>query len=233
MPNQHGAWAMLASPYLVGAIAAGFAWVQLPLAGLWVTGYLAFYAAGLWLKSGRRARYLPPVRAYVVVSAAFGLAVLALQPGLVVWLPVFVPILAIGLWAAARRQERELVVGLTTMLAAGLMTVVVYDTATSGSLRVGWVLGAVQLLYFAGTVFYVKSVIRERGNRSFLLVSVGYHLAATVAVAFVSWLLAAVFAALTVRAAVVPRLRPTPKQVGIGEVVATVVVAVCSLVSVR
>ncbi|MBW8750716.1 MAG: hypothetical protein JF565_04745, partial [Propionibacteriales bacterium] len=44
-----------------------------------------------------------------------------------------------------------------------------------------------------------------------------------------SWPLLIVFALLLVRAIVVPPYRPTPRQAGIGEVVATVAVATTSL----
>ena len=52
-----------------------------------------------------------------------------------------------------------------------------------------------------------------------------------VVLTFSPWL-AVVFLLLTVRAAVVPPLGATPKQLGIGEIAATVVVAVVSLLTV-
>lgn len=229
MPNQHGAWAMLASPLLVGMIAAGFTWVYLPLAAFWFAGYFAFFATSLWLKAGRRAKWFPPVRFYTLLATGLGILVAVMAPELVRWAPAFAAPLGVGLFAAARRHERDLLAGLTTVVAAGLITVVAYDAGTAGPLDRGWQLALVQFLYFAGTVFYVKTVIRERDNPAFLALSVGFHAAATVAVAWLSWWLVAVFALLTARAALVPRLHPTPKQVGIGEIASTVVVAVVSL----
>ena len=82
MPNQHGAWAMLTTPFLVGVLSSEPRWVHLPLAALWAVGYFAFFATGLWLKSHRRARYLPPVRAYAAASLLLGALVLALRPDL-------------------------------------------------------------------------------------------------------------------------------------------------------
>ncbi|MEI2713015.1 MAG: hypothetical protein V9G04_06890 [Nocardioides sp.] len=88
-----------------------------------------------------------------------------------------------------------------------------------------------QFLYFAGTVFYVKSAIRERENPRILALSVAFHALSTVLVATLSWPLAAVFALLTVRAWAVPPRRWSPRALGIGEIVSTVVVAVVSLVA--
>lgn len=232
VPNQHGAWAMLASPLLVGILAGGWAWVHVPLAAFWFLGYFAFFATSLWLKARRRERWFPPVRAYGLASLALGLVVAAMRPDLLIWAPLFVVPLGVGLWAAAHRHDRDLLAGLTTVAGSSLMTVVAYDAGTSGDLTRGWLLAAVQAAYFAGTVFYVKSAIRERDNRGFLALSVGFHVLVAVAMALLSWWLVAVFAVLAVRSAVVPALRPTPKTLGLGEIVATVVVGVVSLLTV-
>lgn len=229
VPNQHGAWAMLAAPLLVGIIAGGPAWVHLPLAAFWFTGYFAFFATSLWLKARRRPRYWPPVRAYGLGAAALGAVVLLLEPGLAVWAPLFVLPLGVGLVAAAARHERDLLAGLTTVVGSCLMTVVAYDAGAGHVDRRAWELAAVLALYFLGTVFYVKSAIRERGNDRFLALSVGYHLVATAVAWCLAWPLGVVFAVLTVRAAVVPKTNGTPKQLGIGEIFSTVAVALGAL----
>lgn len=223
---------MLASPLLVGAIAAGPDWVHLPLAAFWFVGYFAFFATSLWLKSGRRRRYLPPVQAYAAAAAVLGITVALLEPRLLRWAPLFVVPLGIGLWAAAHRRERELLSGLTTVVGSALMTLVAYDAGGGTDLRRAWLLALVQFLYFAGTVFYVKSAIRERDNSRFLTLSTVAHAAAMVGLTFLSARVGLVFAALTVRAAYVPRLSLTPKQLGLGEIVATVVVALVSLIAI-
>ncbi len=79
---------MLATPLAVGVLASHPRWVQLPLAATWLVGYFAFFATGLWLKSGRRSRFLPPVRAYAVAAALLGALTLVLRPGLLRWTPV-------------------------------------------------------------------------------------------------------------------------------------------------
>lgn len=229
IPNQHGAWAMLAAPLLVGILGGGFAWVDLPLAAFWFVGYFAFFATSLWLKARRRAKWWPPVRAYSIAAGALGLVVAAMRPDLLVWIPAFILPLGVGLWAAAARRERDLLAGITTVVGSGLMTVVAYDAGSTGSLDRGWQLALVQFLYFAGTVSYVKSAIRERGNRGFLALSVGFHLLATLAMVPLSWWLVGLFAVLTIRAAITPLLAVSPKTLGIGEIVATVAVAVVSL----
>lgn len=220
---------MLASPLLVGAVAGGPAWVHLPLAVFWFAGYFAFFATSVWLKARRRPRHLRPVQVHAALAALAGVAVLSLRPDLVRWAPLFVVPLGVGLWAAAARRERALVAGLTTTVGSCLMTVVAYDAGAGEVTDRAWLLALVQALYFAGTVFYVKSAIRQRDSRAFLAGSVGYHLVAAAITTWVDRPLGLVFALLAVRAGVVPPRRPSPKALGIGELVATVVVSVLSL----
>jgi len=229
VPNQHGAWAMLASPLLVGAIASGAAPIHALLAVWWFLGYFAFFATSLWLKSGRKARFQRPVVVYAASAAALGGLLAWLRPDLLRWAPLFVLPLGVGLWAAAHRQERALLAGVTTVIGSALMTVVAYDAGGGSDWVRAWWLAATQFLYFAGTVFYVKSMIRERGNERFHAVSVAAHAAATLVLAARSGWLGFVFALLTLRAWIVPKYRLTPKQIGIAEIASTVVVALVSL----
>lgn len=229
VPNQHGAWAMLATPLLVGILASRPAWAHLPLAATWFVGYFAFFAAGLWLKARRRPRYLPPVRAYAVGAALAGALTLVMRPDVLRWAPLFVLPLGIGLAASALRDDRSLWSGLTTTAGSALMTPVAYDVGGGTNWHRAWVLAAVLALYFAGTVVYVKTMIRERGEPAFLALSVGFHLAATLAMIWVHPALVAVFALLTLRTALLARMTLSPKAVGIGEIFATVVVAVIAL----
>ncbi|MGO3814281.1 MAG: YwiC-like family protein, partial [Cellulosimicrobium funkei] len=115
VPNQHGAWPMLLLPFVVGTVRgvqdAGFRPVTLALGALWLAGYLAYSAAGLWLKSRRRPRYRRPMLTYGAAAAVLGTVVLALDPALAAWAPAFVPFLALGLWASARRTERSVAAG--------------------------------------------------------------------------------------------------------------------------
>ena len=166
----------------VGILAGGPAWVHVPLTAFWFVGYFAFFATSLWLKARRRPRYWPPVRAYGIGAALLGLVTLAVQPSLIVWAPLFILPLGVGLWAAAARRERELLSGLTTVVGSGLMTVVAYAAGPGTDLQRAWLLALTQFLYFAGTVFYVKSAIRERGNERFLWLSIAAHAVATVVV---------------------------------------------------
>lgn len=254
---------MITIPPLVGMVLSGPALAHVPLLGLWWAGYLAFFAVGLWLRSRRRPRYLPAARTYMLATAALALVLLVAAPSLAVWALPYAPLVVVTMWCSAHRKDRSLLNDTVTVVAAGLMTAVAYDAGTPGlwggpGSAVGppggsadgalggwtwtWLVTALVTAYFLGTVLYVKTNIRERGNRAYLVASVAFHgagAAATAALAsagLVTPAHALVWGALAVRAAAVPlvaarRGRPVrPLVIGVGEIVFSVLVAATLLV---
>lgn len=242
LPRQHGAWAMLAVPFLAGVLVSGGHWRQLPLGLCWLAAYLAFHAVGLWLRSGRRTRFRPAVLVYGAITAALGLLVVFTAPGLLVWLPAFAVLAAASWWFSTHRQDRALRNDALTLLAACLFTLVTYQAAYDGPAAALASPDAPQALavavlcfgYFLGTALYVKTLIRERRSVAYHRASFWYHLGWTVAwavtglwpppgVGAMGWPVAAFFAVLTVRAAVMAGRRVSPRYVGYGEIAASVV----------
>jgi hypothetical protein len=244
VPDQHGAWAMLLLPFAAGVWLAGPAWAHLPLFGLWFVGYLAFYALGRWLRSRRRPAANRPLLVYGLATLPFALATLVVAPRLLRWAPAYAPLLAVSVWLTVRGRERSLANDTATVVAATLMAAVAYDAGDGGDWPRLWLVAGVLLAYFLGTVLYVKTMIRERGRRGYIAASVGYHLAATagaVGLAVVdrsSWWLPAVWLALVGRVVAGPwanarRDRPLrPVVVGVGEIVASLVVTGVTLAGV-
>ena len=244
VPDQHGAWAMLLLPFAAAVWLAGPAWVHVPLLALWITGYLAYAAASTWLRARRRRRLLPPVLVLGGATAAFAVPTVVLAPFLVRWLVAYVPLLLASLWLASRGRERSATNDALAVAAAVLMAAVAFDAGRGADWAALWTVAGMLLFYFLGTVLYVKTMIRERGRRGYVVASVGYHLAGVlVAVVFVTadahtaWL-PVVAAVLALRAAAGPavnarRSRPLrPAVVGVGEIIAALVVTAVALVGV-
>jgi hypothetical protein len=245
LPRQHGAWAMLTVPLLAGAWLAGLAPVHLLLAAFWLTGYLAYHAAGRWLRAVRRDRELPPLLTYGSAAVVLGLGTVIAAPHLVWWAPVFAPMLTVSLWWTVRGAERSLRNDAVTVIAAGLMTPVAFDAAAGpGAAVTDPTVWAVTLLvtgYFLGTVLYVKTMIRERGDRRYRLASLGYHLVGLagavtlVADGRASVAVVAVWVVLVGRAVAGPavnarRTAPLrPVVVGVGEIVLSLAVLATAL----
>jgi len=230
-PHQHGAWAMLAVPLLLGIAATAPSPWHLALAVAAIAGYLAAATAQAWLRARRRPSFVPSLALYGGVFAAAGTLLVLAFPALLLAAVVVVPAGALVIGGARPGTLRDL----GTSLAQAAIALVLAPAAAhlSGAWEADAVLRAtfVAAGYLVGTVFLVRSVIRERGNRSFLALSVGFH-AALVLVAAVAlpWPYAACAAGLAARAIALPLVerrragteRPLrPVHVGIVEIVAS------------
>jgi hypothetical protein len=239
LPHQHGAWAMLGLPILVGIAASRFVPSQLLLAGGAVAAYLASATIQAWLRARRRSSYLPSIVAYSAAAAILGTPLLVIEPRLILAVIAAVPPGALTLVASRPGTPRELVLSLAHVAQASVL-------APAAMLLAGetrpWVLGAATAIVaaeMAGSVLAVRSVIRERDNMAFAVRSVGYHVVIAVVAAVVLPLTYAALAALlTVRAAALPlarrRLAETgrglrPVNVGVVEAVASIALVVVAL----
>lgn len=219
---------MLLLPWLTGVLVAGFHWAHLPLLGAWLAGYLLSYYALQSVKTRRLARFRPQLLLYGPITAGLGVPVVIARPAVLAYAPAFAVLLAVNGYFAWRRRERALLNDLASVAQSCLM---VFVTATVAGVGIGLVVPAFAavLLYLAGTVLYVKTMIRERGNPSYHRASVIYHLLALGAAAFLTIPIAATFVLLLIRAAVLPRHRLTPKHVGVAEIVASTLVLVTAV----
>ncbi|WP_182353086.1 YwiC-like family protein [Flaviflexus huanghaiensis] len=244
VPNYHGAWAMIIVPPFVGTILSSFHLEHLLLLAVWWIGYFAFFSTGLWLRSRRKPRYRTPVIVYGALTALAGLPLAILVPELLIWVPVFLPLIVITFFQSLRRKDRSLINNTVTVVAAGLLTPVAFHLATVlGTVPTGrfgweawewmWLATASITAYFIGTAFYVKTNIRERGNEGFFWLAVAYHAvfaaAATVlaVMGVVPILHALVWWVVTFRTWAVATYsrkidrRVSPKAIGMWEVVTT------------
>ncbi len=208
---------MLLVPYLMGLSVSDLSWVHIPLLVALLGGYLFTYYAALALKTRRVTRVRDQLVVYGAVTAPAALVVLGTRPGLLVWAPAFALVLAVNALYAWRRDDRAVVNDLVSVALGSLMLPV---TAMAGGVRPAtlWPAFALVLLYFAGTVFYVKTMIRERGNRAYLWTSALFHAVAAVVAWLIAWPLGLLFVAFFMRAVLAPRYRLSPKQIGFVEI---------------
>lgn len=225
---------MLVVPPVLGSLVSGPSWRQGLLLITWLVGYFAFFTTGVWLRSRRKARYLPPVRVYATAELVLMAALLASAPRLLHWAPAYAVLLTASLLASVRRADRSWFNDVVTVAAASLTAAVAAGLGNHPDWDRAWLVTAICFGYFIGTVAYVKTMIRDRGSRPAYVWSVGYHAALAIAAFFVSLPLGFVAIALLLRAGAVPVRWPsaTPKQVGLAEIAGTVAVVVATLVAV-
>jgi hypothetical protein len=238
LPHQHGAWAMLAVPLLLGVAATAPSGWHLVLGVAAVSGYLEAATVQAWLRARRRPSFGPSLVTYGAALVISGAALLVAFPVLALAAVVVVPAGAVVVGGARPGTRRDLANSLAQTAIA--LVLVPAAAVVSGAWEIGPVVRAtlVAAAYLVGTVLVVRSVIRQRGNRTFLGASVGFHAACTIAAAVaLAWPYAAYFAALTGRAIALPLVerrragtaRPLrPVQVGIVEMAASTVLVVLS-----
>ncbi|MGB3955521.1 MAG: YwiC-like family protein [Brooklawnia sp.] len=252
IPRQHGAWAMLIVPFVVGVVlrsrvATLDVWL-VPLAVTVLAAYFCFNALTYWLRSApaRRATYARPVLVHGAIALVFGVAAMVMGGWpIIAWLPIGLPFAVLAIWLAGRRKDRAVASGFATMvLAVGMGLVVRF--VTPAAMLDGWPAGGADVAiivalftYFFGTVLHVKALIRERGQRPARIRSVGYHAVATlvaVGTALAGWTspLWVIFFALTTARAWYMSLpvnvgRFAPLQIGMVEIGLSVGALVISL----
>ncbi len=239
LPHQHGAWAMLALPILVGMAASRFVPGQLLLMGAAVAAYLASATIQAWLRARRRPSFVPSIVAYGAAAAVLGFPLLVLEPRLLLVVVVLLPAGALTLGAARPGTPRELALSLAHVAQASMLapaTMLLAGEASANLLVAATALVAAEM---SGSTLAVRSVIRERDNVGFAVRSVAFHVVATlVAAATLPPAYALLGGLLTVRAAVLPvarqrlagtRWKLRPVHVGVVEAVASIATVVVVL----
>jgi hypothetical protein len=211
---------MLLLPWLAGVLTAGFRWLHLPLLVTWLAGYLASYYLLLAVKTGRLGRVRTQLVVYGAPAAVLGAVILALRPQLLWYAPAYALLFAVNVGYARRRRERALLNGLASVVQSCLMVFVCATVAGVPPGRLSTVFLAMAA-YFAGTVLYVKTMIRERDHAGYRRASIAYHVLAVAAMAWLSGPVTAVFTLLLARAWLLPGRRLRPAHVGLIEIAAS------------
>lgn len=233
IPNQHGAWAMLIAPVLVGALAGGITGWHALLLLSWLSAFCLNFYTSLSIKSRKPARYQRQMLAYGTATAAFGLPLAWHDPDVLRMAIAAVPAFIVNLVFVLQRNERAWFNDVVGIALAGVVGFGAYRIGTSPTDDAHAFRAVMAIcVYFVGTVIYVKTLIRERGSRLWLNLSYGFH-AALVALCLVTgwWIAAAVAGLLLFRAIAVPGRGWTPKRVGLTEIASTIAVALAALLA--
>lgn len=196
IPDQHGAWAMVLLPAMAGMTLSGATPTQLWLLAAWLLCYFLQFSTARWVKSKFRKRYRRPVLVYGALTAAAGVPFVLLHPEVLAWAPVFAVLLAVSLMASWQRRERSLWANAAAVLATATMATVMplfgEHPAAGGAVagfdvfgmhvplsREGCYAAAIFAFTQFGSVLFVKTMIRERGKRSYLRASVIWNIVLT------------------------------------------------------
>ncbi|WP_079508070.1 YwiC-like family protein [Mesobacillus jeotgali] len=175
LPKQHGAWAMLIIPFWLGAAASGIVWQHIPFFIGWLLLYLGTYPLLLIFKKKKIPFYRKWALIYILPALAFLMIPLFTTPSIVFFGFAMVPFFIINAFFSARNKDRALMNDLSAIIVfsiAGLASS--YLPGAEINQHAILVFGST-ILFFVGSTFYVKTMIREKKNNQFKLISWTYH----------------------------------------------------------
>lgn len=225
IPNQHGAWAMLIVPFLFGMIISEPNPQHLLLFVCWLLVYLMMFPVLQWLRTKKTNQYRNPILLYGTILAPIAIWLLILRPKMILIALMFIPLFLVNAYFAKTKNERALINDIAAIVQFSLMVFISFVIGEGTNYSVATELFFVSVLYFVGTAFYVKTIIREKNNKSFYYFSVGYHCCLVLlSVCFLPWLMVLPAGVLLIRAIWFPRTKISVKQSGIREIVFSIVV---------
>lgn len=175
IPRQHGAWAMLLLPVLLGVAASRPSPWQLGVAVAALAAYLASATAQTWSRGRRPPAYRVPLAVYGSIAAVLGVVLLVAFPPLALAGVVVVPTAVIVFRGAQPGTRRDLANSLAQVAQALVLVPVTAWVSEAWDPRRVIACTLVAAGYQLGTVLVVRSVLRERGNGAFLALSTGFH----------------------------------------------------------
>lgn len=239
VPREHGAWAMLLLPFVLGTWAGGWRPACLVLLVAWLAAYGTAHYVDLALKSRRTGRYRSPLLVWGGVLVVSGGASLWMAPWLALAVLFLLPFALVNAWFARARNERYWLNGAVSATAASLFVLAAYAVASGATswaqvLELPWVTASQLLVlcwfYLVGSVLFVKTMIREAGDATYLRSSVAFHAVAVPVAGVIALPLVLPFAWYLARAAVLPHRTMRPAQVGLVEIISWLLLVVFAVV---
>lgn len=243
VPPQHGGWAFVGLPIVLGIWVAPWTSLLIVAAVGWIVAFPASYFTLAVLRYPLPRRFWRPLAIWAGAGIPLAIILLAARPWLV-WLgAAYVLTFAINVGFARRRDERAMtnntifILECTAIVPAmwgigavpGGWSVAAFSTAPTGV----WISSACCAMALVGSTLHVKSLIRERNDARFQVASQSWA-AASLAVSVVlaataglpvGLLLTVPFAYLAIRSFAVAGRKLSPGRIGMIELVGFVLLA--------
>lgn len=224
LPKQHGAWAMLIIPFWLGVVASGFMWQHIPFFIGWLLLYLATYPMLLLFKGKKVPFYRKWTFIYLIPALLFLQVPLWTRPSIVMFGLAMVPFFAINAYFSSKKNDRALLNDFSAIFAFGIAGLASGYLPNGGINSETILIFITSSLFFIGSTFYVKTMIREKKNVVYKWISWIYH--AVIPVIFFAigyWIVAISFIPSLIRAIYFYGRPYTMKKVGILEIVNAVI----------
>lgn len=177
IPTQHGAWSMLILPFVLGGTAGGWRWTHIPFAIAWLFVYMGTFFLFQYIKQRKKSReLLRTVMIYLMMATLAIMPVLWVQTRLIWFAFAMIPFGLVNAYFAKIKDERNVwndVSAVTSFCIGGMASY--YHGAHIFDETIIWVF-VLPYLYFLGSIFFVKTMIREKKSIMYRNLSWGYHM---------------------------------------------------------
>lgn len=220
LPKQHGAWAMLIIPFWLGVIASNFLWQHILFFIGWLFLYLATYPMLLLFKRKKISFYRKWTIIYMLPAMIFLLVPLLTRPSIILFGVVMIPFFCINAYFSSKNNDRAFVNDVSAIIVFGIACLASSFLGEGFISNSSWLAFFSSTLFFIGSTFYVKTMIREKKSITFRNISWGYHVLVLLLWLFVGqWLVALASLPSLVRAFYFYRKSYSVKKVGILEII--------------
>lgn len=229
IPKQHGAWSMLILPFLLGGIVGGWTLAHIPFAIAWLFVYMGTFFLFQYIKQRKKSKeLLHTVVTYLTIATVAAVPVFLSEWRLVWFVLAMMPFGLVNAYFAKIKDERNVwndVSAVTSFCIGGMASYYLGARVLDETMMWMFVL---PYLYFLGSIFFVKTMIREKKSLFYRNVSWGYHsLLVAIFIAFGYPVLALAYAPSLVRAVAFYGKKIPIMKIGIVEIANSVFVLGC------
>ncbi|WP_215146037.1 YwiC-like family protein [Exiguobacterium qingdaonense] len=177
IPTQHGAWSMLILPFVLGGMVGGWTWTHVPFAIAWLFVYMGTFFLFQYIKQRKKSRdLLRTVMIYLIIAIVAIVPVFLVEWRLIWFAAAMIPFGLVNAYFAKVKDERNVwndVSAVTSFCIGGMASY--YLGARLLDATIVWIF-ALPFLYFMGSIFFVKTMIREKKSIVYRNLSWGYHI---------------------------------------------------------
>lgn len=220
---------MLILPFLLGGIVGGWTLAHIPFAIAWLFVYMGTFFLFQFIKQRKKSQQmLRTVITYLTIATVAAIPVFLSEWRLVWFVLAMIPFGLVNAYFAKIKDERNVwndVSAVTSFCIGGMASY--YLGARTLDATMVWVF-VLPYLYFLGSIFFVKTMIREKKSVSYRNLSWGYHgLLVAVFIVLGYPLLALAYAPSLIRAVVFYGKKIPIMKIGIVEIANSVFVLGC------
>lgn len=119
---------------------------------------------------------------YFIIAFIFGMISLLYEWRILLFVAVMIPLFIVNMYYARQKNERALLNDISAIIVFCIGGLVSYYFSMKLIDKTALVIALISFLYFLGSTFYVKTMIREKNNPKYRFISWGYHIVLTIIV---------------------------------------------------